>query len=71
MQEADAIPRLFTLPEASRRLGISHRAIRGAISRGDLVAVQLAPNGWPRLTELAVRELIAARQTQLGRTDHG
>ena len=61
MQEA-TFPRLFTLPEASRRLGVSHRAIRHAVDRGELEAIRLTASGWPRVTEAAVQRWIAARR---------
>ncbi len=50
------LSRLLTLPAASRILGISPKAIRSAIDRGELEAVQLTTNGWPRVLENAIQE---------------
>jgi hypothetical protein len=36
-------------------LGISHKAIRAAIERRELAAVRLTKNGWPRVSEDAMR----------------
>ena len=56
------LSRLWTLPQASRLLGLSQKAIRAAIERGDLKAVRLTPNGWPRISEDALRDWIAAHR---------
>ena len=49
------ISELHTLPQWSRRLGVSQKAIRAAIERGDLQAMRLTANGWPRISEDAIR----------------
>ena len=49
------ISQLHTLPQWGRRLGVSEKAIRAAIERGELEAVRLAANGWPRVSEDAIR----------------
>ena len=49
------ISRLQTLPQWSRRLGVSEKAIRAAIERGELEAMRLTANGWPRCSEDAIR----------------
>ena len=54
-----AIPRLLTLPAASRALNISQRQLRAAIDRGDLEAVKFRAQGWPRVSEDAIRHWLA------------
>ena len=60
--ENTTISRLLTLPAASRVLGVSQKAIRAAIERGELEAVRLTPTGWPRIAESAIRAWIAAHR---------
>ena len=50
------LSRLLTVPEAARALGVSHKALRAAIWRGELEAVRLSPGGWPRVRETAIQE---------------
>ncbi len=54
--------RLLTLPAASRILGISPKAIRAAIDRGELAAVRLSPGGWPRVAETAIQEWLGRQR---------
>ena len=56
------LSRLLTIPAASRRLGISTKAVRAAVSRGELQALRLTETGWPRLTEESLRGWIARRR---------
>lgn len=54
------ISRFITIPHASRLLGVSEKTIRAAVARGELSAIRLAKNGWPRVTEDGIREWLAA-----------
>ena len=60
------LSRLITIPQASRALGISAKAVRAAIARGDLEVVRLTPRGWPRVTEGSLRRWIEERQERTG-----
>ena len=68
MQEP-ILSRLLTLPAAGRALGVSQKAIRAAIDRGDLEAVRLAEGGWPRVSEDAIRRWLSARPFEPARRD--
>ena len=56
------LSRLWTFPQAARTIGVSQKAIRAAVERGDLEAVRFAPGGWPRVSEDALARWIAARR---------
>jgi excisionase family DNA binding protein len=49
------LPRLVTVPEASRILGLSRDSIRDAIRTGSLRVVRTSPTGWPRIPEPDLR----------------
>jgi len=53
--DKDTIPVFLTVPAAARRLGLGRDQLRGAIARGELRAVAVHRDGWPRvaLAELA------------------
>ena len=56
------LSRLWTFPQAARAVGVSQKAIRAAVERGDLEAVRLTPDGWPRTTSAALQRWITARR---------
>ncbi len=58
MKESE-LSRLLTLPQAGRMLGVSQKAIRAAIARGELEAMRLTANGWPRVSEDSIRRWLA------------
>jgi hypothetical protein len=53
--DKDSVPQFVTVPAAARRLGLGRDQIRGAIARGELRAVVVHADGWPRI---AVAELV-------------
>ena len=60
MQDVD-LPRLMTIPAASRALGISSKLIRQAVERGDLEVVRLSDGAWPRVAEASLRQWLSMR----------
>lgn len=61
MHESE-LPRLLTIPAAARQLAVSSKTICAAIRRGELTAVRLSENGWPRVSETDVRDWLAGRR---------
>ena len=63
MQDSQTHPRLLTTSEVGARLGLSPRSVTSMVQRGLLRAVRLHDSGRLRISETALAEFIAARES--------